>query len=166
MSLKKLMCRIDTLMPNNIFFWVGYGVIMGHALQNYPVGLALSIGIGALRNRQHSFLGRPLNLQQETCNPGIAELNQAGSEIKRLQLYYFTSCPYCIRVRFALWWMGLEIPLKNIRTKPDLRDELLAGGGKTQVPCLYIELVNEKVYWLYESGDIIRFLSKQVPGHE
>lgn len=36
---------------------------------------------------------------------------------------------------------------------------LSAGGGKTQVPCLRIESDDGKVEWMYESDDIIRYLS-------
>ena len=37
--------------------------------------------------------------------------------------------------------------------------ELVRGGGKTQVPCLRIETVDGQVEWMYESDDIIRYLS-------
>jgi hypothetical protein len=36
---------------------------------------------------------------------------------------------------------------------------LIRQGTKLQVPCLRIDLNNETSYWLYESEDIIRFLS-------
>ena len=80
---------------------------------------------------------------------------------KGYQLFYFATCPYCIKVRIALWWMGIELPLKEIRYHRENRDELIAGGGKKQVPCLRIE--NEAgVQWLYESDDIIRYLKHKL----
>lgn len=36
---------------------------------------------------------------------------------------------------------------------------LVTGGGKTQVPCLRIVQTNGDVQWMYESNDIIRYLS-------
>ena len=36
--------------------------------------------------------------------------------------------------------------------------DLIAGGGKNQVPCLRIETGSGDVRWLYESIDIVRYL--------
>ena len=69
-------------------------------------------------------------------------MSETGIKLERHQLYHFSTCPYCIKVRFALWWLKLELPLKNILTNPAHKSELIAGGGKKQVPCLRIE--NEK----------------------
>jgi glutathione S-transferase len=77
------------------------------------------------------------------------------------ELFYFSTCPYCIRVRLALRRLKLEIPLKNILTHPEYNSELLAGGGEAQVPCLRIENEQGEVRWMYESGDIVRYLERQ-----
>ncbi|MCP4979545.1 MAG: glutaredoxin [Gammaproteobacteria bacterium] len=82
-------------------------------------------------------------------------------ELAGLQLYYFGSCPYCIYVRLALWWLGLKVPLKNIIFYPDNHADLVAGGGKGQVPCLRIENESGEPRWLYESIDIVRYLKKK-----
>ena len=74
------------------------------------------------------------------------------------QLYYFGSCPYCIVVRLALWWFKLKIPLKDVLFEAGASEELIAGGGKYQVPCLRIENADGDVTWMYESADIIRYL--------
>lgn len=73
------------------------------------------------------------------------------------QLYHFNSCVYCLRTRFHLSRMGIELPMKNIRENRQYRDELIAGGGKAQVPCLRIEDENKQVRWLYESRDIVEY---------
>ena len=73
------------------------------------------------------------------------------------ELYHFTSCVYCLKARFQLNRMGIELPLKNIRENPDYRRELIEGGGKGQVPCLRIEDENKQVRWLYESRDIVEY---------
>jgi len=78
--------------------------------------------------------------------------------LKNHQLYYFRGCPFCTKVRLALCWMGIKLVLKNIRADPQYKAELIAGGRKKQVPCLRIEKENDEVQWLYESGDIIRYL--------
>lgn len=74
------------------------------------------------------------------------------------QLYYFSTCPYCLIVRLYLWWLGLEVPLREIMFHPQNNADLIAGGGKSQVPCLRIEAENGDVRWMYESMDIIRYL--------
>jgi glutaredoxin 2 len=78
------------------------------------------------------------------------------------QLFYFATCPYCIKVRLAVWWVGIELPLKEILYHRENRDELVAGGGKKQVPCLRIE-DSAGVRWMYESSDIIRYLKRKQP---
>ena len=80
------------------------------------------------------------------------------------QLFYYAACPVCIKVRLALWFMGLELPLKDILSHPENRAELIAGGGKQQVPCLRIEDEHNGVSWMYESSDIIRYLWR-LPRH-
>ena len=41
---------------------------------------------------------------------------------------------------------------------PENNADLIAGGGKSQVPCLRIEDEKGDVSWMYESLDIIRYL--------
>jgi len=88
-----------------------------------------------------------------------------GNSAKRLkghELFCFSTCPYCIKVRLALWWIGLKLPLRDILFYPENKAELIAGGGKKQVPCLRIEDETGGVRWLYESSDIIRYLKRQL----
>ncbi len=77
------------------------------------------------------------------------------------QLFHFNTCPFCIKVRLALWSMGLKVPLKNIKLNPNNKAELVAGGGKKQVPCLRIQSADGGVAWLYESTDIINYLKTE-----
>jgi len=56
--------------------------------------------------------------------------------------------------------LSVKVELRNIMENMDFRNELMAGGGKTQVPCL--KTVDEgSVNWLYESMDIIQYLKQQ-----
>ncbi|MDE2214533.1 MAG: glutathione S-transferase N-terminal domain-containing protein [Candidatus Omnitrophica bacterium] len=75
-----------------------------------------------------------------------------------LTLYHFMACPYCQRVRDFLNKEGIVVPMKDIRENPAWRDELVAIGGKPQVPCLVID---GKA--LYESLDIIEWVKKNKP---
>ena len=51
--------------------------------------------------------------------------------------------------------LGLEIPMRDIQAEPGARDELIAIGGKGQVPCLVIDGKP-----LYESAEIVRWLEE------
>jgi len=50
---------------------------------------------------------------------------------------------------------NIDLPKKNISGSPDIQKELLAIGGKIQVPCL---VINGEP--LYESDDIIQWLTE------
>jgi|JI9StandDraft_1071089.scaffolds.fasta_scaffold133946_2 glutaredoxin 3 len=73
-----------------------------------------------------------------------------------LVLYYIPTCPFCQKVLDYLEEIGKEIPKKNIENDPKAKEELLHLGGKTQVPCLFIDGKP-----LYESSDIIDWLKEK-----
>jgi len=97
-------------------------------------------------------------VHQVTLTHEIRTLVKKRKSITGHQLYYFSTCPYCIFVRLALLWWGLEIPLREIMFNSWNNADLIAGGGKSQVPCLRIETGSGDVRWLYESIDIVRYL--------
>ena len=72
-----------------------------------------------------------------------------------LTLYYKPSCPYSARVIAEAEDLGLSFDLKNIAADEALRDELIAKGGKKQVPYL-IDASRDEA--MYDSGDIIEYL--------
>ena len=74
-------------------------------------------------------------------------------------LYQYESCPYCRRVRQFLDDAGIDVELRDILRNPDARRELVQGGGRSTVPCLKIER-DGHVTWMYESRDIIDYLSR------
>lgn len=78
-----------------------------------------------------------------------------------LALYHFSTCPFCWRVRLAIWQMGLPIRLVNVLTEPDARIDLMTRGGKLQVPCLHIKTLQGS-HWLYESSDIVDWLKQNI----
>ncbi len=77
--------------------------------------------------------------------------------MQKLSLYFFPSCPFCQYVLASLQSMSVDVSLVNIHQDYDARNELIAGGGKSQVPCLKIEN-NDGVKWMYESQDIVEYL--------
>lgn len=76
-----------------------------------------------------------------------------------LSLYQLPACPFCVKVRRAIKRQGLNIPLRNIHEEK-YKNELVSLGGKRTVPCLRIEHADDQIEWLYESNDIIAYLSK------
>jgi glutaredoxin len=79
----------------------------------------------------------------------------------QLSLYHFESCPFCQRVRDALRRLQVDVELRDIRTEPRYREDLLAATGRTTVPCLRIEEERGKPRWMHESADIVTFLEQQ-----
>ncbi|WP_414500393.1 glutaredoxin family protein [Zymobacter sp. IVIA_12111.31 C1] len=78
-----------------------------------------------------------------------------------LVLYYRDDCPYCWNVMSYLNDHHRELPMKEINSSEAISNELIIGGGKRQVPCLRIRENNgNKVTWLYQSAEIIKYLDE------
>ena len=75
----------------------------------------------------------------------------------KLELYVMSGCPFCTKVKVFLAKNDIEIPMRNISTDPEAERELVAVGGKRQVPCLFID---GKA--LYESDDIIAWIQEHL----
>ena len=75
-------------------------------------------------------------------------------------LYQDAACPFCRRVRAFLDRSGIEVPMRDTTRDTVALRELLAGGGRSMVPCLKITDANGETTWLYESNDIIEYLSR------
>jgi len=69
-------------------------------------------------------------------------------------LYMRPTCPYCQKVFRYMDGAGIELEMRNI-LNDSAAAELIAIGGKRQVPCL---VVDGKA--LYESDDIIAYLRR------
>jgi len=78
-----------------------------------------------------------------------------------LSLYHFPTCPFCIKVRHEMARLSLPIELRNAQLDSDFRAELEQGGGKVQTPCLRIADAHGGAQWMYESGDIKRYLQQR-----
>jgi glutathione S-transferase len=65
-------------------------------------------------------------------------------------------------VRTTLFAKGLKMEMKDTAFNPENRAELIAGGGKGQVPCLRIEKNDGSIEWMYESGDINHYIKTKL----
>ncbi|HAF45177.1 MAG: glutaredoxin [Sideroxydans sp. GWF2_59_14] len=83
---------------------------------------------------------------------------QVDQQCSQLQLYHFSTCPFCIKVRHEMARLSLPITLRDAQHDPEHRDALQQGGGKIQTPCLRIADAQGRVQWMYESNDIIQYL--------
>lgn len=72
-----------------------------------------------------------------------------------LLLYCKSTCPFCTKVINYLDEIELIINKVDISNSDALKEDLIAIGGKKQVPCLIIDGSP-----LYESLDIINWLKK------
>ena len=77
----------------------------------------------------------------------------------KLALYQYKACPFCVKVRRQMKRQSLNIETRDTKRSDNAKQELLAGGGLLKVPCLRIEDGQGKVQWMYESTDIISYLS-------
>ena len=88
---------------------------------------------------------------------------QYDRDAKSLTLFQYAACPFCVKVRWAMRRLGLSIETKDAKRNAQFAKELVAGGGTLKVPCLRIEQGEGQVEWLYESSDIIDYLSQRFP---
>lgn len=73
-----------------------------------------------------------------------------------LTLYVKTGCPFCHRVLAEGEELGIEFEERNIADDA-VADELIARGGKRQVPYL---VDSERNVEMYESDDIVEYLTE------
>jgi glutaredoxin len=86
------------------------------------------------------------------------EQERIDAQTRGMALYQFKACPFCVKTRRAMKRLGLNIELRDARGDMQWRQQLLAEGGRLQVPCLYIPQSSGDAQWLYESDDIIAYL--------
>ena len=78
----------------------------------------------------------------------------------RLALYYFPTCPFCIRVLMTIKSLKIDVELRNIRASDEHWDALLEARGRATVPVLRIMTASGEDRWMPESGDIVRYLKR------
>jgi glutaredoxin len=89
------------------------------------------------------------------------EQAEIDTQTKKLALYQYAACPFCVKVRRAMKRNGLNIETRDAKRSEKAKEELVNGGGQLKVPCLRIEEDNGEVRWMYESGDIINYLEQR-----
>lgn len=90
----------------------------------------------------------------------IDERGARMAYFENLVLYEKPTCPYCRKVLAYMEEQDIACEQRDV-LEPGLRDELIAIGGKAQVPCLVIDGQP-----LYESDDIIEYLHGLVAADE
>ncbi len=90
-----------------------------------------------------------------------ADQLKVQSTMQGVSLYQFFACPFCTKVRRAVYQLGVTVEARDINKNPEYRQQLEAGGGRVKVPCLRIENHGD-VQWLYESNEIIQYLENKV----
>jgi len=112
------------------------------------------------------FLGKLILFYDRTFAPRPAlrsneEQNKVDALAREMMLYQFQACPFCVKVRRAMRRMSIPVELRDAKKDSRYAKELVAGGGKLQVPCLRVrEATGDR--WIYESTDIIQYLESRI----
>lgn len=121
-----------------------------------------------LINLVRNFLGCIIALIDVITRPAKQKRSaeaqqQVENDTKSMALYQFFACPFCIKTRRALHRLNLPIQTRNATKGSSFRAELEQQGGQIQVPCLRISATGTeaKDIWMYESGEIIKYLEQR-----
>jgi glutaredoxin len=90
-----------------------------------------------------------------------SDQQRVDNETRHLMLYQSRGCPFCTRTRRVIKRLSLKIETCDALGDAASRAQLQAGGGFVRVPCLRIADTQGNVTWLYESADIIQYLSRR-----
>lgn len=102
------------------------------------------------------FLTSPRPIKRED-----SEQMKVDQETKKLSLYEFKACPFCIKVRRKMKKLNLSIERKDAMSDSESRAELLKARGKVKVPVLRIQSEDGSVQWMPESSDINQYLERR-----
>ena len=81
---------------------------------------------------------------------------------KKMSLYQYKACPFCVKVRRNMRKYSLNIELRDAKGNSLNKKNLKNLGGKLKVPCLRIEKNKDNIQWLDESKEIINYLEKEL----
>lgn len=109
----------------------------------------------------YTFAAVDLATRGKSLKRSPQEQVQVDAELKKLALYQFTVCPFCIKTRRAMHKLGLKVETRNASGNNQARKDLEQQGGKIQVPCLRISEEGKDDVWMYESGQIIQYLEQR-----
>ena len=83
----------------------------------------------------------------------VIQQNDQSLGHPKLELFVRDWCPYCQRVLRFVRENGIELTVYDCDEDPKADARLRMVGGKSQVPCLFIDGKP-----MYESADIIAYL--------
>jgi glutaredoxin len=106
------------------------------------------------------LLGHWLTRPKGIVRPA-AEQQAVDARTRKLALYHFPTCPFCLKTRRTVRRLSLDIELRNAQHDEAHRAALIANGGKPQVPCLLITDSEGRQTWLYESDAISAWLNRE-----
>ncbi|AXS80462.1 glutathione S-transferase N-terminal domain-containing protein [Dechloromonas sp. HYN0024] len=103
------------------------------------------------------LLGEFVTRPKAMVRPAASQAN-VEQQCSSIVLYQYKTCPFCIKVRQEMRRLALNVQQLDAQQPGENRDDLVRGGGKAKVPCLKITDPAGKTQWLYESGEIIKYL--------
>ena len=111
-------------------------------------------------------LGRMIILLDFAFTPKSRHREKNSQELineitKSYKLYQYNACPFCVKVRRFFKRESINIQLIDAKNEVYKKD-LIEYGGILKVPCLRVEKEKNEVKWLYETNEIIIFISKQI----
>lgn len=114
----------------------------------------------------HLVVGGLIRLVDFLTTPASVKRSEEAQNVidercKNLTLYYYPSCPFCVRVKRQMKRLNLKIRLVDPRKDEVAMKNLQEKGGKVQVPCLQITSEDGSSEWMYESADINDYLVKE-----
>ena len=86
---------------------------------------------------------------------------KVDEQTKKLTLYQYKTCPFCIKTRREMKRLSLNIEKRDAQKNEQNKKDLLEGGGQVKVPCLRIEEDGGTTTWMYDSEKIIQYLQSR-----
>lgn len=86
---------------------------------------------------------------------------KVDEQTKKLTLYQYKTCPFCIKTRREMKRLSLTIEKRDAQKNEQNKKDLLEGGGQIKVPCLRIEEDGGTTTWMYDSEKIIQYLQSR-----
>ena len=102
------------------------------------------------------FITSPKGLSRDSTDQQTVD-----TATRKLALYQFAACPFCVKVRRSMKKLSLDIELRDAQKNQQFRTELEQQGGRIKAPCLRIEDSEGEITWMYESKDIINYLEQR-----
>ena len=114
----------------------------------------------------HFIVGNLIRLVDFATTPSSMKRSEEAQQVidercKNLTLYYYPTCPFCVRVKRQMKRLNLNISKVDPRKDELAMKNLQEQGGKVQVPCLQITGEDGSSEWMYESSDINEYLTKE-----